>query len=160
MIIMKLLTPLALSREDFQPFGEYVKIGNAETGKGFFPDLMQLPMGSAVPTISLAQIGNERMVTMLEYHKFTSEGLMPLDGDCDIVVGRPVPGNPFRAELKAFRVPSGTFVRLNPGVVHGSQYSITGKPVNVLLILPAFTFGNDTEFIMITNETERFEIQS
>ena len=94
---------------------------------------------------------------MLEYHCFTSEGFLPMNGDCLFFVGSPVPGNPFAAELHAFRAPKGTLVRLNPGVVHGAQFAVEEQPVDVLLILPAFTFGNDTRFVMLSGD-EQIEI--
>jgi ureidoglycolate hydrolase len=138
----------------FQPFGEFSKL-EEDIPVGFYPDLMQLPLGSnAVTTISLAVVGMEKRADMLEYHHFTSEGLMPLDDDCDILVGKPVPGNPFAAVLHAFRVPKGTFVKLNPGTVHASQYSVMKKTAHVLLVLPAFTYGNDTEWINLSGEQQ------
>lgn len=150
---MKQLQPKPLTQAAFRPYGDYVELPAYGKGSGFFPDLMQLPLGgTAVPSVSLARIGSGRTATMLEYHKYTSEGLMPLQGDCVIFVGSPVPGDPFAAALEAFEVPAGTFVRLNPGVVHGSQISVTEAEVDVLLVLPAFTFGNDTEFVMLEGE--------
>ncbi len=154
---MRNLKPEPLSPEAFAPYGEYVDLKKTGAEPGFYPDRMQLPLGVGVPTVGVAAVGDNRRVDMLEYHKFTSEGLMPLDGDCDIFVGSPIPGNHFGAELRAFRIPCGTFVRLNPGTIHGSQYSVTGEKVNVLLILPAFTFGNDTEIKML-GEEEQFDI--
>ena len=150
---MKQLQAKPLTQAAFRPYGDYVELPAHGAGPGFFPDLMPLPLGgTAVPAVSLARIGCGRTASMLEYHKYTAEGLMPLQGDCVIFVGAPVPGNPFGAALEAFRVPAGTFVRLNPGVVHGTQISVTGADVDVLLVLPSFTFGNDTEFVMLDGE--------
>ena len=83
---------------------------------------------------------------------------MPLDGPCDIFVGQPVPGNPFAACCTASASPAGTFVRLNPGVVHGTQLPVNDAPVSVLLILPAFTVGNDTQYVFLSGE-ERLTLQ-
>lgn len=157
---MRTLQLEPLTAEAFRPFGEFVSLPETRNGKpGFYPDLMQLPLGPVVPTVGLARIGDSRVADMLEYHRFTSEGLLPLDGDCDIFVGAPLPGDPFGAELYAFRIPAGTFVRLNPGVVHGSQMSVTGNPVSILLVLPAFTVGNDTKFVFLPEE-ERITIEA
>lgn len=154
---MKKIVVEPLTPEAFRPYGEYVNLYETGDGAGFYPDLMQLPLGQTVTTAGLARVGNERVATMLEYHCFTSEGFLPMNGDCLFFVGSPVPGNPFAAELHAFRAPKGTLVRLNPGVVHGAQFAVEEQPVDVLLILPAFTFGNDTRFVMLSRD-EQIEI--
>ncbi|MFQ7398671.1 MAG: Ureidoglycolate hydrolase, partial [Neglectibacter sp.] len=93
----------------------------------------------------------ERIITALEYHQFTCEGILPLDGDIDIFVGP----SSFRvdpATVEAFRVPQGTFVKLNPGVLHGRQFVVNTPAVNVLVLLPERTFGNDCTFTMLEGE--------
>lgn len=147
---MKKVAIEPLTPETFKPYGEYISLSQTGNGHGFYPDLVQLPLGAtAVPTVGLARVGNERVASMLEYHCYTAEGFMPMDGDCVFFAGSPVPGDPFAAELHAFLVPKGTFVRLNPGVIHGAQFAVNRDSVDVLLLLPAFTFGNDTEFVML-----------
>ena len=79
------------------------------------------------------------------------EGILPLDGDIDIFVGP----SSFRvdpATVEAFRVPQGTFVKLNPGVLHGRQFVVNTPAVNVLVLLPERTFGNDCTFTMLEGE--------
>ncbi len=147
-----------LTAEAFRPYGEYIELHKTGDGEGFYPDLMQLPLGRTVTTAGLARVGNARVATMLEYHCFTSEGFLPMNGDCLFFVGKPVPGSPFAAELHAFRAPKGTLIRLNPGVVHGAQFAADAQTVDVLLILPAFTFGNDTEFAMLSGD-DRIKIE-
>lgn len=148
-----------LTMEAFRPYGDFVSLLKTGDGApGFYPDLLQLPLGQAVTTVGLVRIQAGRVADMLEYHQFTSEGLLPLDGPCDIFVGQPVPGNPFAAVLHGFRIPAGTFVRLNPGVVHGTQLPVNDAPVSVLLILPAFTVGNDTQYVFLSGE-ERLTLQ-
>ncbi|MCX4316855.1 MAG: hypothetical protein OSJ52_09510 [Lachnospiraceae bacterium] len=47
--------------------------------------------------------------------------MLPLDGDVIIYVGIFRQG--FQLDsMEAFRVPKGTFVKLNPLIVHGTQY--------------------------------------
>ena len=50
----------------------------------------------------------------------------------------------FRTEsIEAFYVPKGTFVKLNPLIVHGTQYPVDKEDVHIVCILPGRTFKND-----------------
>jgi len=153
-VFMKEIYVEPLTTETFRPYGEYVVLPQTGNGECFCPDLLQLPLGQAVPTAGLCRVGNSRRVTMLEYHRFTSEGFLPINGDCVFFAGAPVPGAPFAAQLHAFVAPKGTFVRLNPGVVHGAQFSLSEELVDILLVLPSFTFGNDTDYVMLEGDEQ------
>lgn len=160
---MQTLKAQPLTAQAFAPYGACILPG--ELGRpgenGFFPDALFLNLGQTAPlTAGFARVaGTRRVVTMLEYHKFTSECILPLNGDCLLFVHRPVPGRPFPTEdMQAFWVPRNTLVRLNPGVVHGNQFSTDGTPVDVLLLLPAFAFGNDTE-VKFLPEDEQFLVE-
>lgn len=111
---------------------------------GFYPDLLTLNFsGETLPTVNISKIRRrEKRVVMMEYHNRTCEGLLPLDGDCVIFVGQACKG--FDPEvLEAFRIPKGTFVRLNPGTIHGTQFCIEEEWVRVLILLPERTYMND-----------------
>lgn len=70
------------------------------------------------------------------------EGLLPLDGDVIIFVG--IMDSDFRTEsIEAFYVPKGTFVKLNPLIVHGTQYPVDKEDVHIVCMLPGRTFKND-----------------
>lgn len=50
----------------------------------------------------------------------------------------------FRTEsIEAFYVPKGTFVKLNPLIVHGTQYPVDKEDVHIVCMLPGRTFKND-----------------
>lgn len=113
----------------------------------FAPDLLKLHLDGRMPaSVCVARVSEcERVISALEYHQFTCEGILPLDGDIDIFVGP----SSFRVDpetVVAFRVPKGTFVRLNPGVLHGRQFVVDTPSVNVMILLPERTFGNDCVF--------------
>lgn len=55
-------------------------------------------------------------------------------------------------QLEAFLVPKGTFVRLNPYIIHGAQFAIHEEEAHVLCLLPGRTFRNDMEAVMLTEE--------
>ena len=40
-------------------------------------------------------------------------------------------------------------VKLKPGVIHGAPISVTGDPVNVLILLPERTYSNDCQFTQL-----------
>ena len=76
-----------------------------------------------------------------------------MDDDVAIFVGAPAPGQKFNVDqLEAFLVPKGTFVRLNPYIIHGAQFAIHEEEAHVLCLLPGRTFRNDMEAVMLTEE--------
>ena len=50
-----------------------------------------------------------------------------------------------------------TFVRLNPGVLHGRQFVVDSQSVNVMILLPERTFGNDCVFTRLA-ESDQIKI--
>lgn len=150
-----------LDREAFRPYGDYIdllhvkQMEQREEDNIFVPDLVELHLDGRMPaSICVARVSEcERVVSVLEYHQFTCEGILPLDGDIDIFVGP----SSFRVDpetVEAFRVPQGTIVRLNPGVLHGRQFVVDTPVVNVLILLPERTFGNDCTFTRLEEKDQ------
>lgn len=114
---------------------------------GFFADVVKLDLGNTtLPTVSVCQAKKqeEKRITMLEAHQFTCEGLLPLDDDVVIFVGTPLPGRKFSVDtVEAFHVPQGTFVRLDPMILHGTQFAVNREIAHVACFLPGRTFKND-----------------
>lgn len=50
---------------------------------------------------------------------------------------------PLFQSIEAFYVPKGTFVKLNPLIVHGTQYPVDKEDVHIVCMLPGRTFKND-----------------
>ena len=101
---------------------------------------------TTLPTVSVCQAKKqeEKRITMLEAHQFTCEGLLPLDDDVVIFVGTPLPGRKFSVDtVEAFHVPQGTFVRLDPMILHGAQFAVNRETAHVACFLPGRTFKND-----------------
>ena len=118
---MREIHPQALDREAFRLYGDFMdllRVPQIERREGdniFAPDLLKLHLDGRMPaSVCVARVSEcERVISALEYHQFTCEGILPLDGDIDIFVGP----SSFRVDpetVVAFRVPKGTFVRLNP----------------------------------------------
>lgn len=151
--------------EAFQPYGCYQDLYNIEHLRrsppgesGYYPDLVSLNLAATTqPTASISKVKKRTgIVDMLEYHRYTAEGLLPLDGDCVIFVGRAARMFDLD-EIRAFVIPRGCFVRLNPGTIHGTHFPVAEEWVRVLVILPEHTYDNDTVKKVLT-EDEMFEV--
>lgn len=166
---MKQLVAKPLTQDGFARYGAYQNLlDTADLAKksifppfGFFPDVMSLEFGGA-PTVSVCHVkkGDRNVVSFMEAHAKTCEGLLPLDGDVIIYVGAAF-GPPERWDpdrLEAFIVPKGTFVKLNALVIHGSQYIVDTDEVHLLCMLPARTFHNDMLSAMIKDDDKKIEL--
>lgn len=156
-----------LTTEAFEKYGVFQNLLDNESmakksifPEKFFADLISLDVASTtLPSISVCQVAKreKNIVSFLEAHQYTCEGLLPLDGDVIIFVG--TPAKKFTVEnIEAFAIPRGTFVKLNPLIVHGTQYPVKEEEVHVVCILPARTFRNDMIAQEIENEDEKAEI--
>lgn len=142
-----------LTNESFDKYGAFrYLLDNASMAQkslfpgGFYADLLTLDFGGqTLPTVSVCHVKKQKrnIIRFLEAHQFTCEGLLPLDADVIIYVGSPL-GKKFSVDhLEAFYVPRGTFVKLNPLVVHGTQFVVSASEAHVLCMLPGRTFKND-----------------
>lgn len=91
-----------------------------------------------IPVLNMVIITQAKAgLTVFDYIK-----VLPLDGDVIIFVG--IMDSDFRTEsIEAFYVPKGTFVKLNPLIVHGTQYPVDKEDVHIVCMLPGRTFKND-----------------
>ncbi len=166
---MRTIKAQPLCNEAFRKYGVYQDLFNNEEMKSrvitegdFYADLVALDFNPAgnLPTISMCHIKKKEknVVSFLEYHKYTCEGLLPLDDDILIFVGIPGRGELTVDKLESFLVPKGTFVKLNPMVVHGSQFPVNNAEAHVVCMLPGRTFNNDMVFRIVENEAEMAEL--
>lgn len=142
-----------LTRDAFEKYGTYINLLDNEalasrsiSPANFFADVVPLDFGrTTLPTISVCHVKQQekKVIRFLEAHQFTCEGLLPLDADIIIFVGTPM-GKKFDVKnLEAFYVPKGTFVKLNPLIVHGTQFVVDQAEAHVVCMLPGRTFKND-----------------
>ena len=166
---MKTLKAQKLTNDSFRKYGVYQDLFNNEEMKArvitegsFYADLIALDFNRAgnLPTISMCHITKKEknVVNFLEYHQYTCEGLLPLDDDVLIFVGIPGFGEMTVDKIECFYVPKGTFVKLNPLVVHGSQFPVHNNEAHVVCMLPGRTFKNDMVAKIITDEAEMGEL--
>lgn len=166
---MKTIKAQKLCDNAFRKYGVYQDLFNNEemqarviTEGSFYADLVALDFNRAgnLPTISMCHIKKQEknIVSFLEYHQYTCEGLLPLDDDVIIFVGIPGRGELTVDKIESFYVPKGTFVKLNPLVVHGSQYPVNNEEAHVVCMLPGRTFKNDMVARLIKDEAEMAEL--
>ena len=166
---MRTIKAQQLCNESFRKYGVYQDCFNNEemqsrtiTNGSFYADLVALDFNPAgnLPTISICHItkAEKNIVKFLEYHKYTCEGLLPLDDDILIFVGTPGRGELTVDSLECFYVPKGTFVKLNPLVVHGSQFPVNNDEAHVVCMLPGRTFNNDMIARLVEKEDEWAEL--
>ena len=93
---MREIVSKPLDRESFRPYGDFVDLlhikqmdAMAGADNIFIPDLTTLRLDERMQaSVCVARVSQcERIITAVEYHGFTSEGILPLDGDIDIFVG-------------------------------------------------------------------------
>ena len=152
-VIMRALYPEELSKESFRRFGEYEDLlttwqnySEKEEETGFFPDVIRFSNDGKDVSASMTRVaGLDRTIRSYEIHNYVCEGILPLDGDVYIYAAPPF-WYPQLDKMRVFRIPRGTLVRLKAGTVHGTQYSVSGEPVNVLILLPERTASNDCDF--------------
>ena len=130
---------------------------------GFFPDMLTLNFGKdTIPSVCVCSVTKKEpiIVRFLEAHGKTCEGLLPLDADVVIYVGKPgrTAADFSVTDCEAFIVPMGTFVKFEPLILHGSQFPINAESAHLLCLLPERTFFNDMHAKLITNEDDMAEI--
>ena len=164
---MKTVKAQELSRKAFRQYGTYQNLldnedmAEASVRKaGFFADLLTLNFGrQTLPSVSVCHVKREgkNIIPFIEAHKETCEGLLPLDTDVIMFFGRMVNGELDPETIEAFNVPRGTFVKLEPLVVHGRQFVTKAEEAHVLCLLPQRTFNNDM-IKRVLGDDEKIEI--
>lgn len=158
---MRTIIAQPLSKDAFAPYGNFYDL-LAPKGLGlgdFYPDRLQLPVATNQPvgfSPLIAHRPERYIVDTAEYHNYSGEFILPLNGS--VIVHVAPPSNAKVPELtKAFIVPCGTGVRLHTGVWHYAPLAIDRDIVNVLIGLPIRTYMTDA-CVLHYDETEQIEI--
>jgi len=148
-----------LTLDAFLPFGSFASMVNPEAerfegeSRAFFRDMIQQNLGGdTAASFSTCRVElRDMVITHIEHHSRTSEGILPLDNDILIhVLAATRPGEDVSMEkLRVFRVPQYTLVILRPGVWHHAPYTPNEQPVNVLIMLPERAYANDCTLICL-----------
>jgi ureidoglycolate lyase len=164
---MKTIIAQSLCTAAFRQYGTFQNLLDHEElaaasvqKKGFFADVIPLNFGTTtLPSVSVCHVEKEErnVIGFVEAHRYTCEGLLPLDADVVIYVGRVIRGDLSPETIEAFLVPRGTFVKLEPLILHGRQF-VTGAPeAHILCMLPQRTYNNDMLF-KVLGEQEQLEV--
>ncbi|GHV69098.1 hypothetical protein AGMMS49928_10360 [Spirochaetia bacterium] len=166
---MKTIKVQKLSYETFRQYGSFQNLLDNEglaaasiNKAGFFADIISLNFGTTtLPGVSVCHVTKEEknIIGFIEAHQYTCEGLLPLDDDVIIYVGKVVRGVLSPDTIEAFLVPKGTFVKMEPLVLHGRQFPVNAQEAHVLCLLPQRTYHNDMMF-QILEEPNQLEIVS
>jgi ureidoglycolate lyase len=164
---MKTIQVRPLSDATFRQYGVFQNLLDNEglaaasvNKAGFFADLITLNFGTTtLPSVSVCHVKREEknIINFVEAHKYTCEGLLPLDSDVIIYTGRLIRGEPSLETIEAFIVPQGTFVKLEPLILHGRQFVTESAEAHILCMLPQRTFNNDM-IAKFLGEQEKLEI--
>jgi len=157
-----------LCNESFRKYGVFQNLlddesmgRNSVNPAGFFPDLIQLNFGTTtLPSVCCCSVkkGEKNVIGSMEAHQFTCEGLLPIDADVVIFVGVLGREGFTVNNLEAFIVPKGTFVKINPLIVHGTQYCVDTDIAHILCMLPERTYRNDKLGHMIEKDEDKAEV--
>lgn len=163
---MRQIKVQSLSAEGFRKYGEFIDLLDDKAlsaasvfPHSFFADVLSLDFGKELqPTVSVCQLKRPQdlVVRFIEYHRRTCEGILPLDSDVILFVGAPEMGQLSTRYIEAFLVPKGTFVRMNPLIIHGNQIPLQ-QTGHSLCLLAGRTFANDMEVKVLSDE-EKFEL--
>jgi ureidoglycolate lyase len=159
---MRKIKAKALSIEAFAPYGSYYDMINPKGSYfgTFYNDKVILPVSVNIPiafSTLLAKKADKMVVSVVEYHNTTGEGILPLDGDVVIHVA-PASKEPVPEQTEAFIVPKGTLVKLNTGVWHKAPMALTQEIVHIMVALPERVYKNDCTVIEYAEE-DYIEIQ-
>jgi ureidoglycolate lyase len=164
---MKTIKVQQLSAAAFRQYGIFQNLLDNEglaaasvNKKGFFADLITLNFGtSTLPSVSVCHVKREEknIIGFVEAHKYTCEGLLPLDADVIIYVGKVIRGELSPDTIEAFLIPRGTFVKLEPLILHGRQFVDEAEEAHILCMLPQRTFSNDM-LAKFLEEQDKLEI--
>lgn len=159
---MRTIKAEKLTREGFWEFGTYVNITQPEgnnlgdffNDKGIFPTSGDMPVAFSPLLMHKA---DEMVVTTVEYHNTTGEGIIAMDDDIVIHVAPPT-NEPAPALTRAFIVPKGTMVILKTGVWHFGGFPINSETAHVLIVLPERIYKTDC-CVVEYDEKEYFKIE-
>ena len=142
-----------LTKESFSQYGQFDDFLHP-TGQNlgmFYHDHIIFPVSGQMPlgfSPMLVQKPNQMIVTQMEYHDFTCEGVLALDDDIVIYVSLPSNGGEPES-IEAFLVPKGTMVTYHVGVWHCSPFAVHNNTAHTLVVLPQRVYHNDCHVITL-----------
>ena len=155
---MRELTAVKINVSDFAPFGTFYYMTEPEgyplQGEihSFYPDRIS---GTCMGSMGFSPISvkkDDRVIKMAEYHTTTLEGIVALDDDMIIHVAPASGGTPVPELTKAFIVPKGCMVKINPAIWHLCPLPVHNDVLHAMIILPECTYANDCTVVEFSQE--------
>lgn len=163
---MKKVNVKELTLDSFNMYGSFAKMINPQGPHlgsepvEFYRDMAFLGLGqTSTAAFSITRVlKRPNIIDVIEHHKGTGEGIMPIDGDVLMHVALATPNGEYPVDkIEVFRVPKGTVVTLRPGVWHCAPFAEGCESVNILVVLPERIYANDCIVYEIPEE-DRLEI--
>ena len=149
-----------LNLQDFQKYGMYHSMLCMDTERlgpppvEFYRDILKVDLGGQTPSFSVTQITKRPLIAeKFEYHSYTGEAFLPLDGDVVVHVAPAGKRETIPYEkIELFWIPKETMVVIHPGVWHAAPFVIGEGTVHILNVLPERTYANDCQAVVFPDE--------
>lgn len=121
---------------------------NPNTPFPYYPDRLQLTFSAGNIATLNVQIYKKRplIIDATEAHDYTEEIFGGFDADLIFYVGPINKRKPDISKFEAFFLPKLYWVRLKRGIFHEAAFLINNEKSIGWVILPPFTYNNDTRF--------------
>jgi ureidoglycolate lyase len=148
-----------LNHERFNRYGSFTQLIDPDGDfigsepLQFYRDRVQLELGARTsPSLGVVRVmQRQNVVDMSEYHAYTCELILPLDGDILFHVAPAVAENIFPHEqAEVFRVPRGTAIIIRPGVWHHGPFAVDSECVHCAVLLPERAYENDSIVVKLS----------
>lgn len=149
---MKTIKVSKLTQEEFAPFGKVLTTEGLEAGGNpashlWYPQVVVIDDPTSINLMKV--IPHDFVLKDFEAHDHTTENLIAMDGD--LIVGM-APAGELKAEnVKAFYIPCGMGISLNPSVWHAVPFAV-GKEVMSVCIFKNNTSHEDIYFDAVPEE--------
>lgn len=146
-----------ITTDNFKAFGTFASMlePSGPSLGDFYNDQVEFPVSGNLPIAfsPLVVHKGEMLVTQVEYHDTTCEGVLPLDDDMVLHVA-PATKEPVPELTEAFIVPKGTMVKLNVGVWHLAAMPMHLETAHVMITLPERIYKTDC--VVVDYKPEQF----
>ena len=149
---MKMVKVEMLTQEAFKPFGRVLttqerKAGGNPKSHLWYPQVEIIENPTSINLMKV--IPRSFVLKDFEGHAHTAENLIPMDGD--LIVGVAPAGTLLTDKIKAFYIPQGLGISLNPNVWHAVPFAV-GKEVMSCVIFKNNTSTEDIYFDILSEE--------
>ena len=159
---MRTIKAKPLTLENFSCYGQFTDLLNPDGFSlgDFYHDRVKMNVAGNM-NLAFSPLVVHRadpmVVTQVEYHNTTQEGILCLDDDFVLHVAPPSK-EPVPEQTEAFIVPRGTLVCLNVAVWHLSAMPVHEDTAHVLIVLPERLYKNDC-IVVDYDEAQQVKIE-